>query len=176
MQKIYHHILLVIYGEEEHRKEVSVWHQQIRMKYRLRLLQTHGVIVVGAGLSIDDDGYLSADVQGGTGQQGPKGDPGVTFYPSVSDDGIISWSNNGGLNNPDPVNLKLNTTYVHTQDTASATWFITHNLNKYPAITVVDSAGSIVVGEVKYINSNEVQIYFNGAFSGKAYINQEVLL
>lgn len=123
-------------------------------------------------MSIDEYGYLSADVQSsGSGSQGPTGPAGVTFYPSVSDDGVLSWSNDGGLNNPDPVNLKSNTTYVHTQDTASATWSIVHNLNKYPAIAIVDSAGSIVVGEVKYISSNEVQVYFNGAFSGKAYVN-----
>lgn len=62
-------------------------------------------------------------------------------------------------------------TYVFDQGTASTTWSITHNLNKYPAITVVDSAGSNVDYKATYINSNQVQLDFNSAFKGKAYLN-----
>ena len=35
-----------------------------------------------------------------------KGEPGVTFTPSVSEDGFISWTNNGNLSNPQPVSIK----------------------------------------------------------------------
>ena len=61
--------------------------------------------------------------------------------------------------------------YEHTQATASATWTITHNLNKFPSITVIDSAGSEVFGDVAYTNSNSLTLTFSGAFSGKAYLN-----
>ena len=46
-----------------------------------------------------------------------------------------------------------------------------HNLNKYPSITVVDSAGSCVVGEVDYKDMNTLTVTFSGAFSGKAFLN-----
>lgn len=43
---------------------------------------------------------------GGTGEQGPKGDKGTTFVPSVDSDGNLSWSNTDGLDNPETVNVK----------------------------------------------------------------------
>ena len=62
-------------------------------------------------------------------------------------------------------------TYVHIQSSAASVWQISHGLNKYPSVTVVDSAGSVVVGEVVYNNTNKVTITFIGSFSGKAYLN-----
>ena len=68
-------------------------------------------------------------------------------------------------------NLDGDKHFVYTQGVPSDTWLVTHNLNKYPSIEVVDSAGTIVVGEYKYIDTNNVQLIFGGAFSGKAYFN-----
>jgi hypothetical protein len=62
-------------------------------------------------------------------------------------------------------------TYTHTQTSSSATWTITHNLNCFPSVTVVDSAGSVVVGDVVYISANVVSVTFVAAFGGKAYLN-----
>lgn len=61
--------------------------------------------------------------------------------------------------------------YIHTQGTASNTWTINHNLGKYPSVMVSDSAGTIVIGEVKYVTINQIIVYFSGTFSGKAYLN-----
>ena len=61
--------------------------------------------------------------------------------------------------------------FAYVQSTASATWDIEHPLNKFPSVTVVDSAGSVVVGEVQYISNSEVIVTFNGAVSGTAYLN-----
>ena len=61
--------------------------------------------------------------------------------------------------------------YVYIQRSASDSWDIVHNLNKYPSITVVDSANNTVLGDITYISSNEVNIRFIGAFSGKAFLN-----
>ena len=69
------------------------------------------------------------------------------------------------------VDERLDKNYVHTQITAANSWIITHNLNKYPAITIVDSGGTVVIGEIEYINLNLVYVKFNGIFSGKAYCN-----
>lgn len=62
-------------------------------------------------------------------------------------------------------------TYVYSQATAAKTWDIEHNLNKYPAVTIVDSGNNIVVGDVNYIDKNNVRVNFNAAFSGNAYLN-----
>lgn len=70
-----------------------------------------------------------------------------------------------------PNTLKLVTHYVHEQGIASNVWVINHNLNKKPSITIVDSADNVVEGAEKYIDKNTVEIRFNGAFKGKAYLN-----
>ena len=61
--------------------------------------------------------------------------------------------------------------YAHTQGTASATWTINHNLDFYPNVTVVDSAGTIVEGEISYTTRNQVVLTFAASFSGKAYLS-----
>lgn len=61
--------------------------------------------------------------------------------------------------------------YVHEQTIASDTWTITHSMGKYPSVTVVDSGGSAVVGDVRYLDADSLTVSFNGAFSGTAYLN-----
>lgn len=61
--------------------------------------------------------------------------------------------------------------YVHNQTTASDVWVVKHNLNKYPSVTIVNSAGDEVIGDVFYDSVNQVTITFVGAFKGKATLN-----
>jgi hypothetical protein len=63
------------------------------------------------------------------------------------------------------------TTYTHTQGIASQTWLIIHNLGKKPSITIVDSADSVVEGEIQYVDENRALVTFKSAFKGKAYCN-----
>lgn len=62
-------------------------------------------------------------------------------------------------------------TFVYEQGIASAEWYITHNLNKRPSVTVVDSAENVITPEIVYIDNNNVVVRFNGATTGKAYLN-----
>lgn len=62
-------------------------------------------------------------------------------------------------------------TDVYYQNTASSSWNVTHNLGKYPSVSVTDSAGNAVFGEVKYVDENNLIITFSAAFSGNAYMN-----
>lgn len=61
--------------------------------------------------------------------------------------------------------------YTHNQIAMASTWNISHNLNKYPSVSVVDSSEQLVYGDVQYSNLNTLSITFNSAFSGKAYLN-----
>lgn len=65
----------------------------------------------------------------------------------------------------------LKNSYIHTQNEASTIWTIIHDMGKYPSATVVDSAGTVVYGEIVYINTNQIEILFSAPFSGKAYLN-----
>ena len=61
--------------------------------------------------------------------------------------------------------------YHHVQSVASNEWIVHHNLNKYPSVTVIDSAENEVIGEVEHIDRNSLKIKFAGSFSGKATLN-----
>lgn len=63
------------------------------------------------------------------------------------------------------------TSFTFNQTVAAEEWTITHNMNKKPSVTVVDSANTYVVGEVEYVSSNELIVRFKNAFKGKAHLN-----
>lgn len=85
---------------------------------------------------------------GPTGASGPTGATGATGAPGSGD-----------------------LTYVHNQLAASATWTINHNLGKYPSVTIVDSAGTIVEGNITHTDANTSVATFSAVFGGKAYCN-----
>lgn len=62
-------------------------------------------------------------------------------------------------------------TFVYEQSTDAATWRIPHNMDKYPAVTVKDADGDIAIGELDYIDVNNVKITFSTPISGTAYLN-----
>ena len=62
-------------------------------------------------------------------------------------------------------------TYVHNQSTPSAVWTIQHNLSKFPSVTAVNINNIESLGEVQYVDANNLTITFSAGFSGKAYLN-----
>ena len=71
----------------------------------------------------------------------------------------------------DNVWARANETYVFAQATASATWTVQHNLDKFPSVTMVLSTGQKGYGDIVYIDENNLTITFASAESGKAYMN-----
>ena len=61
--------------------------------------------------------------------------------------------------------------FVFSQETVSSTWTVEHNLNKYPAVTVVDSGDNVLYTEIEYIDKNTLEVRFEASTSGKAYMN-----
>ena len=61
--------------------------------------------------------------------------------------------------------------HIHNQTVSSSTWSITHNLNKFPSVSVVDSSNEEVIGEVQHTNSNSLIVKFSAPSSGKAFLN-----
>lgn len=62
-------------------------------------------------------------------------------------------------------------TYVHSQLVASDTWAVHHQLGKYPSITIVDSGGNVVAGDIEHDNINTATVRFSVPFGGQAYCN-----
>ena len=62
-------------------------------------------------------------------------------------------------------------TFVYPQLTPSAVWVIGHGLGNFPSVTVLDSSGNTVFGDITYTDANTVTLTFSAAFSGTAYLN-----
>lgn len=103
--------------------------------------------------------------------QGPAGPPNVLSIGTV-EAGELEVTITGTAPNQ-VLNFVIPSagSYIHNQSTSSATWTITHNLGFYPSVSVVDSGGNYVVGDVTYVSLNVVSIAFSSAFGGKAYLS-----
>ena len=62
-------------------------------------------------------------------------------------------------------------TFIFNQGVPATTWSITHNLGKFPSITVIDTGNTVVTGEYTYVDNNNVTLTFSAGFAGKAYLN-----
>ena len=70
---------------------------------------------------------------------------------------------------------KTKTMSINTQawvlDVDEYTINFTHNLNKYPSISVVDSFNRVLELNVEYIDKNTVELTTKATFSGKVHFN-----
>jgi len=62
-------------------------------------------------------------------------------------------------------------TFIFTQAVAATVWNVNHNLGKFPSISVVDTANTVVTGQYEYTDNNNVILTFSAGFAGKAYLN-----
>jgi hypothetical protein len=67
--------------------------------------------------------------------------------------------------------VRAKSKYVHTQSTASTVWNIQHNLKFFPNVTIVDSGENYVIGDVQYVDWNNLTVTFSHLFGGKAYLS-----
>lgn len=72
---------------------------------------------------------------------------------------------------PGPPGPGGGSTYTHTQAIPLAVWTAAHNLGRYPSVSVVDTLGRQVFGDVTLVDENIVQITHGSAIAGKAYFN-----
>ena len=123
--------------------------------------------------------WLSEDLSGGGGGSdfdpavlapldevwiGP-GDPGMEYELWYDTDAPNPGGGGGGGGPSGPVS------YVYNQSVVSANWTVTHNLGWYPNVTVIDSAGSTVEGDITQVSVNQLTIHFTGSFTGVAYLS-----
>jgi hypothetical protein len=103
-------------------------------------------------------------------------DPGVAGPPNTLTIGTVTTGEASASITGIAPNQVLNLVYptvsrhIHTQGTASTTWTINHALGGYPSVMVVDSAKTVVYGEINYLSTSQVVVNFSSAFSGFAYL------
>jgi len=86
-------------------------------------------------------------------------------------DEVLTTDSSGNLKFTSLSSVAADKNYIHTQSESSATWIVNHNLAKNASVTVVDSAGTVVIGQVDYNTINQITLTFKATFSGKAYFN-----
>jgi hypothetical protein len=65
----------------------------------------------------------------------------------------------------------LEVAYHHTQSVSSNTWEIEHSLGFYPNITTMDSAGTLVEGELQHLTKYRLRVIFSAPISGQAFLS-----
>lgn len=100
---------------------------------------------------------------------GPEGPPGVQGPAGPA--GPAGATGATGPAGPAGADGKSHATYTFQQQVASNVWVVLHNLDCFPAVQVVDSAGNEVIGDIDYINNNQLVLNFTSAFAGVAYLN-----
>lgn len=55
--------------------------------------------------------------------------------------------------------------------TNSSTVTVTHSLSKYPAVTVTDSTGDEVEGDIEHLSINQLVARFSSSFTGRIVCN-----
>jgi hypothetical protein len=61
--------------------------------------------------------------------------------------------------------------YIHYQIIEDLVWSVTHGLNKYPKIDIIDLNNRKIDGEIIYIDLNNLTVNFDVALSGKVICN-----
>jgi len=133
---------------------------------------TQGPIGPGGGAQGTQGTTGTQGVQGstGSGTQGVQGAQGESGTQGISGTALGTTDDlSEGVTNLYFTPQRV--AYVHTQGVANNTWVITHNLHFYPNVTVQDSAGNIVEGEIAYNTLDSLVVTFSTAFSGEAYLS-----
>lgn len=73
--------------------------------------------------------------------------------------------------NGTPIENILDERFVYQQPMPLDEWVINHNLNRLPIVFIVDTAGTIITGQIIYIDLNNVGVYFNSTVAGTAYLH-----
>jgi hypothetical protein len=103
--------------------------------------------------------------QGIQGNQGIKGPEGKSAYEVAIANGFVGTESEW-LNSLVSLDLTFRMDF-----TAEDTVVVDHNLGKYPAVIVIDSAGDQVEGSVYYVNTNQVIVSFSHPTSGQVTCN-----
>ena len=54
--------------------------------------------------------------------------------------------------------------------TAATSWVVTHTMNGYPRVTVIDSTGAVVNASIHYDSTSQITITFSSAVAGRVHL------
>lgn len=93
------------------------------------------------------------------------------LLPTPGAAGTIPVSQGAGLDPVWQAVAGLTVAYEHSQAIPSAEWVIAHNLGFRPNVTVIDTLGRTVEGDIAYADLNTLTLSFSAGFAGTAYLS-----
>jgi len=113
-------------------------------------------------------------IPGPVGPKGEKGDIGLQGEKGDTGDqgpqGIQGEKGDTGDTGPQGLSGAAAGRFIFVQQSPVTIWTITHNMNSYPDVFVMDTGGNIVEGDVLYPSLNQVILSFSAAFGGTAVL------
>ena len=112
------------------------------------------------------------------GKDGVDGANGVDGLPGKDGSATINYASVGEVKegivadkvvSPATLSEVMNRTFY--QNSPASVWTITHNMGRFPAITIVDSAGTVVGGDIRRVSDDIAEVTFACEFSGVAYLS-----
>jgi hypothetical protein len=126
-----------------------------------RLIKATPAGATGAGTIISGTGVPTS----GTGSTGQ-------FYLDEATDTLYGPKSAGGAW---PVAMApgagVVSNYHHVQVTPATSWVVSHGLGFRPNVSIVDSTGREIIGEIDYTSATVVTLSFTAAVSGDAYLS-----
>lgn len=112
--------------------------------------------------------------KGMRGLPGPEGGDGPSAYQVAIENGFEGteqeWLDSlvgpEGPQGPAGTDLTYLQSFTTTDDV-----LVAHSLGKLPAVSVIDSAGDEVIGQIEYIDNAQVRVRFAAPFSGQITCN-----
>jgi hypothetical protein len=80
---------------------------------------------------------------------------------------VLTYEASSALWKPSKAALR----YQHSQTTAISTWTVVHNMGYMPSVTVIDSGGNEVEGDIVYNSTSTLTLSFSAEMSGVAYLS-----
>lgn len=140
--------------------------------YKIRIVSRHNRLVLRKSKpsvrvlrkvqrAVNIQGKSKRGLRGEPGKGVPEGgNPGQLLVKSSTDDYDTMWSSITGSDK----------NYIY-DFTNSLTLNISHNLAKYPAVTIQDSSGDEVIGSVTHNDINNLTLTFSAPFTGRVTCN-----
>lgn len=95
--------------------------------------------------------------------------PGESIITKVTPGVGITITSTGIDTGTGEVSLAI-ASYLHDQQDVLSLWAINHNLHRYPSIIAMDLDGNEILGDISYIDTDNLTITFTPATAGKAYL------
>lgn len=97
---------------------------------------------------------------------GPNSDVVLIDQPSV-----VILQTNGGSGPAGPPGPPGGAAFLYVQASPSASWIINHGLGSFVHVTVMNTSGVIVEGEITEVSLNTVNVSFSQPQAGKALVS-----